>query len=387
MRRCRLLVGAALLCSAAWAVTDTPTDKGFADLSSDELTRQLDQFRKSLPTVRHKVTDNFIASGEKACGFFKAVYPKRDKLAEGHRLQLGLVGLHAGYTAGDAETMQKGANLLLATVTAMPAGKKRDALADYAWYGLAWASLFKGEAAVAEKALKYMVAHAKSDPTWGKWAAGMLTGSKQFGRQVHLTIGVIDGKRVTTAGLRGKAVLLEFGAGKAEPWVKGLMALKMFHHARKDDARFALIGVCMDGSAEAAKATAKKYEIPWPLVPSMELRKQFLGRGLPHAVVLSPAGHVIWQGHPGVLGNLSRAVDFARRQAGHMAKTAPATAPSAAVDESEVQARQKYRLAMTYRDAGFAAKAKAVLAEIVRKFPKTRAAADARKALAEQAKP
>jgi thioredoxin-like negative regulator of GroEL len=66
------------------------------------------------------------------------------------------------------------------------------------------------------------------------------------------------------------------------------------------------------------------------------------------------------------------------------APAAEAPRPEPAVDSTlQAKAEEQLRLAGVYRTAGLAEKAEAILRKIIKEFPKTAAAAKARKQLAE----
>ena len=376
-RRC-FLSTVALTAALALTIVLPPAGGAPAAPSIDDLAEQINAMAPKLPTVRHAVPDDLRPSGVRACKLFRVAYPRRDEFGGGMRMQLGRVGLHGGFTAGDPDVMLSGAKLFLAET-------RQTKLEGYAWYSLAWAGIFAGDSATAEKALNQLLELGKKSGGFDKWAASMLPVAKECDKSVHMTLGIVDRKRLTTGGLQGKAVVLEFGAAQAQVWVDALVAVKMFHSSRKDDPGFTMVGINMDGAPEMAKAAAAKYEIPWPMVSSRTLRERFRGKGIPHVVVLSPRGRILWQGHPGETTLLARTTDFARRQAALIAESGPASRPAGATrvegaDESAAQS--KLRLAKTYLQAGLNDKAEALLKEIVEKYPGTRAAPEATKLLA-----
>jgi len=376
-RRC-LPSAVALVAAVAMTAVLSPAGRAEPTTSVDALAKSIGEISRKLPSLKHNVTDNLRPQGDQACKVFREAYARKEEFGGVMRMQLGLLGLHGGFTAGDPDVMLTGAKLFLAE-------SRQTKLEGYAWYSLAWAGIFAGDVATAEKALKHLIGLGDKSGGFDKWAASMMPIARQCDKGVHLTLGVADGKRLTTGGLQGKAVVLEFGASQAQPWIDALVALKMFHSARKDDRGFAMVGINMDGAPEMVKEVVTKYEIPWPMVSSRKLRERFAGKGIPHVVVLSPRGRILWQGHPAATGNLALATDFARRQAALIAKAGPTSRPAGATpvkDENEKAAQAKLRLAKTYLQAGLKDRAGALLKEIVKTYPKTEAAVEATKLLA-----
>ena len=117
---------------------------------------------------------------------------------------------------------------------------------------------------------------------------------------------------------------------------------------------------------------------------------------MPHVVVISAKGYVLWQGHPALKDTLVRTTDFALRQAERIGKhsrpaaTQPERPEKPAVrkpppkpsrprptPEQEAQAENKWKIARMYLRMRLLRKGKETLQEIVQQYPGTRAAVKA----------
>ncbi len=384
MLKRRLCLGFFLVCAAAARGQGTrPSGGSPARLDGAELAGLIDGMVRMLPSIDAVVTSTQQAAGAQACKLYSAGYPQRAEMGGLLRLRLGLLGLHGGFAAGDAEAMLSGAKLLMQEA-------RKSKLEGYARYALAWAGIFGAEPATAAAALNGLIAR-PSQKGIGQWAKGMLPIAKQCNQPVMLTLSFPDGRRGTLAEYRGKAVVLDFWAGWSKPWVEHLPELKEFCRQRLSGGDFAIIGIAIHEKASEAKAAAAKHGLTWPVVWGPSARERFHGKGAPHVVVVSPTGRVLWQGHPIAKSTFTTVADFARRQAARMReapapRTRPQTTsapaggerPPAADAAAEARARQQLKLALAYRQAGLNDKARALFRAILKEHPRTAAAAKAR---------
>ncbi len=369
MRRNCICGTAVLACTlAAWSLTTRPAGMG----SGEDLPSRIHEAVRELPSLdAPAVTPEQQSRGKEACALYRAGLGQLEKLGGIARMKLAFVGAHGGFAAGDAKVMLSGARLLQNEAR----GSKWE---EYAAYTLAWAGLFAGQREPAEAALKHLMANPSQRKLAGL-AERLLPIARQCHQRIEFNLAMLDGKRLPGSELRGKAVVLEFGAGAVEPWRNALPALKEFYAARKADEHFVMIGLNLDESVEEATKAVRAHQVPWRVGLGRKLRQRFRGEGVPHLAVLSADGRVLWQGHPLDRGIPELVTDFARRQARYLAEHPEAAATGPAPQESaSAEAEKKYKLAVVYRDAGMTAKAKAVLTEIVKTYPGTPAAAKAR---------
>ncbi len=390
-----------LIAATCWAQAPEPAAEEPA-LTPEAIQTRIEEFTTALPgKLDDTVTSEQEAEAMKAAAFYRQAAKQADKLDDDARIALGKLGVMAGLAAGEPEVMASGANLLWSA-----SGEKGPG--EAATIMTVWAGIFGGDAKLANKALNRLV----NDPpgkAWAGWAKSLKPIADTCNKPVKLSIKLFNGKRATSADLKGRAVVLDFWATWCPPCLDAIPHIRKFHKERKEDKNFVLISLSLDSSAGVAKRGAAKHGMKWHGGMGSTLQRKFGVRGIPHMIVLSADGRMIYRAHPGSMDRIKWATDFARRQARRMKTKAaakakardkktpavgtatsspaatgtatPTASPSAkAPDTPQQQAEKKLRLALVYRDAGMAAKAKEALQAIVSKFPDTPAA---RKAKAE----
>ncbi|MEM9881851.1 MAG: thioredoxin-like domain-containing protein [Planctomycetota bacterium] len=106
--------------------------------------------------------------------------------------------------------------------------------------------------------------------------------------------------------LDGRLSAVVFWASWSEPCVDALPTLRRLEEQHRDDG-FALVMVALDRDPAGAKRVIRDRDAPGVHVLNAEQPRTLHDRffegeyGIPHALLLSPAGEVLWQGHPGRL--------------------------------------------------------------------------------------
>lgn len=111
----------------------------------------------------------------------------------------------------------------------------------------------------------------------------------------------LDGRGFTHQDLTGRIVILEFWATWCGPCVAQVPHIKALHkeYAPKG---VALIGLSLDDDARTVRTFSNKQGMSWPQVLDKQqaprLASVFGVSGIPHAIIISPDGEVLWRGHP-----------------------------------------------------------------------------------------
>jgi thiol-disulfide isomerase/thioredoxin len=130
-----------------------------------------------------------------------------------------------------------------------------------------------------------------------------------------------DGKAVESRKLRGKIVLIDCWASWCAPCLREMPEVKKVYE-KWHDKGLEVIGLSLDEDPKAAAATAKKYEISWPLVvvpPGEEARELWK-----QAVRIESIPRLLVVDRKGVLrADLSAARDLERIVAGLLAEGLP----------------------------------------------------------------
>ncbi len=105
----------------------------------------------------------------------------------------------------------------------------------------------------------------------------------------------LDGKKITSASLRGRTVLLDFWATWCGPCVGEVPNVKAVHEAlaKRDD--FVLIGISLDQDEGALRGFIRKHKIAWPQVfgdkgGSQKVADDFGVYGIPATFLINPEG-------------------------------------------------------------------------------------------------
>ena len=117
----------------------------------------------------------------------------------------------------------------------------------------------------------------------------------------HFRVKTLDGHTVTPEVLSGKVTVMEFWATWCGPCIAEMPHMKKLH-ATYSPHGVAFLGISRDDSARAVRHFASRKDVTWPQVLDKQQQPQlaalFGTSGIPHAVILSPNGRVLWRGHP-----------------------------------------------------------------------------------------
>jgi len=391
--RAQLTAVSLLLAAACGApAADPQPEPAKAPLTAQEIVAKTAEFNAALPAkMEDKITTEREAKAAEACAFFQQAAGQADKLDDGAKINLGRLGMMAGFSAGDAPVMGSGAKMMWSAME--PGNAKRIAA-----IAVSWAGIFGGDPKLANEGLDSIL---KDPPgrNWEDFVATLRPVAATCDKRVNLDIRLLNGKVANSANLKGKAVTLDFWASWCGPCIQSTPIIQKYYDQRKDDGNFVLISLSWDRRASDALRGIREHKMTWHQAMDPDLSKKFGIGSIPHMVVLSADGRMIYRGHPRFMSRIEWATDFSLRQARYLdAKAKPAKDGQAGKTESaptpplpaaerpaptlvrppqtpEELAEQKYRMAMAYRQAGMDAKAADLLRAIVKDYPDTTVAA------------
>jgi thiol-disulfide isomerase/thioredoxin len=133
------------------------------------------------------------------------------------------------------------------------------------------------------------------------------------------TLTDLSGKRVTSADLAGKTVIVNFWNSWCTPCEQELPALQQWYAAHRDDTDVVLLGIPRDDTSAAIRTAARDHGMAWAVANDRGAEAATLDygtRGQPETFAISPNGVVI----ASVIGpvrvrDLDRMVAYGRRAA------------------------------------------------------------------------
>jgi thiol-disulfide isomerase/thioredoxin len=100
---------------------------------------------------------------------------------------------------------------------------------------------------------------------------------------------------------KGKFVLIDFWATWCPPCRKAVVELNRFHQKFGD--KLVVMGISDEKEDVVRKFTGENIKYYSALDTTAALKKQYEVSGIPHCVIINPAGVVVWEGFPFLEGN------------------------------------------------------------------------------------
>lgn len=154
----------------------------------------------------------------------------------------------------------------------------------------------------------------------------------------------LDGEAISSDGLRGQVVLLDFWATWCKPCIDAVPTLREISERHEDDP-FALVSISADASAETLERFLETAEMSWPQVhdPGGQRSMGVFGvRTFPTYIVLGPDGRVEYfmrGGGPHIERELEREVRRAVRRLEKASKSRGKTTGAKSVNEADEAGR------------------------------------------------
>ena len=106
------------------------------------------------------------------------------------------------------------------------------------------------------------------------------------------TVTTLDGKKLSSATLRGKTYVVNFFNSWCIPCQQETPALKAFYAEHRNEADFAMVGVVHDDEAGTIRAYTSAQQIPWPVGfdPNGAAALAYGTTGQPETYVIAPDG-------------------------------------------------------------------------------------------------
>jgi cytochrome c biogenesis protein CcmG, thiol:disulfide interchange protein DsbE len=129
------------------------------------------------------------------------------------------------------------------------------------------------------------------------------------------TVHTFDGQTLSTAGLTGRPVIVNFWNSWCLPCQQELPSLQQFAQRHAGDSGFVMLGIVRDDTTDAARQYAAAEHMTWPLAPDpgSNLALAFGTRGQPETYAISANGTIVGsQFGPVTVGNLETLLAAAR---------------------------------------------------------------------------
>jgi thiol-disulfide isomerase/thioredoxin len=134
------------------------------------------------------------------------------------------------------------------------------------------------------------------------------TAAVGVGDKPEMEYNSLDGQKVSLQALKGKIVMVDFWATWCGPCMAEAEHMVQLHE-KYGPKGLVILGISLDRDLGALKRVIQEKKFVWPNYMD---RGKFSGpwgvEGIPHSVIISPDGVVLWVGHP---GNIDRAMEDA----------------------------------------------------------------------------
>jgi thiol-disulfide isomerase/thioredoxin len=122
------------------------------------------------------------------------------------------------------------------------------------------------------------------------------------GDKPNIAMQTVDGRAVTSDIIKGRIIILDFWATWCGPCMHEAPHMVELNKKYADQG-VAIIGISLDNDIAEMQAGAKQNGITWPQVFdgggfNSPIAHRWGVDGIPHTVILSPDGEVLWSGHP-----------------------------------------------------------------------------------------
>jgi cytochrome c biogenesis protein CcmG/thiol:disulfide interchange protein DsbE len=125
----------------------------------------------------------------------------------------------------------------------------------------------------------------------------------------------LDGEKLTSRDLAGKAVILNFWNSWCLPCQQEHPALTQFYARHNDDSNFMLVGIVRDDTKAATERWVTKHGDDWTIAtdPGGTAALAFATRGQPETFAISPDGVIVgYQYGPSSVDDLEQLLSAAR---------------------------------------------------------------------------
>ena len=115
---------------------------------------------------------------------------------------------------------------------------------------------------------------------------------------MELDVVAMDGRKIRVDDYAGKYLIVDFFATWCEPCLADIPRLQKFRE-KYHDKGLEVVGISLDGDAEALQAYLDRAQLPWPIVhdnadnPLDRIQMQFGVSSLPTVLLLNKEGTVV----------------------------------------------------------------------------------------------
>ena len=124
----------------------------------------------------------------------------------------------------------------------------------------------------------------------------------QAGDKPNIAMKTVDGRAVTSAILKGRIIVFDFWATWCGPCMAEVPHMIQVNQKYADQG-VAIIGISLDNDLNSMTTVARQQGMTWPQICdgggwASPIAKAWAVTSIPHAVILSPDGEILWIGYP-----------------------------------------------------------------------------------------